>query len=246
MSIEVKKLVKSYGDIEVLKNLNLEIETNSVTTLIGPSGSGKSTFLRCLNYLEKPDSGILSIDDNLFDFAKISKSEIKHLQSKSAMVFQNYNLFKNKTALENVIEGLVVAKGVPLKEAEQKGCKLLERVGLLHKANNYPVTLSGGEQQRVGIARALAVNPSILLFDEPTSALDPEKVSEVLDVIREIVADKLATIILVTHEMEFAKEISDKVYFMEKGLVVESGSPDKIFTNASEDRTRQFLKHFHK
>lgn len=242
MGVLVEKLTKSFANTEVLKGISLEIPEESVTTIIGPSGSGKSTFLRCLNFLETPDSGYITFGNEKFDLKNITKTDIKKIQSYSAMVFQHYNLFKNKTALENVTEGLIIGKNVDKVEAESKGRDLLDRVGLSHRYDNYPVTLSGGEQQRVGIARALAVNPELLLFDEPTSALDPEKVGEVLDVIREVVKTSSATIIIVTHEMDFAKEISDQVYFMDQGQVVEHGSPEEIFGSPQEIRTQEFLK----
>lgn len=246
MSIEIQNLVKSFDDLMILKNISLEIPTGSVTTIIGPSGSGKSTFLRCLNFLEKPDSGTLKMEGKAYNLENISKQQIKEIRANSAMVFQHYNLFKNKTALENVIEGLITAQNVPKEKAIEEGEKLLNRVGLLHRSANYPSTLSGGEQQRVGIARALAVKPKILLFDEPTSALDPEKVSEVLDVIREIVSMKSSTIIIVTHEMEFAREVSDQVYFMAEGVVVEKGTPHQIFDTPQEERTKSFLRSVYK
>lgn len=239
--INIKNLKKRFDNLEVLKDFNLSIEKGEVVVIIGPSGSGKSTFLRCLNYLETPDDGIIEIDDVSVNALNASKDAIHKLRKCTAMVFQSYNLFKNKTALENISEPLIVAQKINKNEAIEKAKELLKVVGLYEKKNSYPSTLSGGQQQRIGIARAMAVNPKMILFDEPTSALDPELVGEVLNVIRDL-AKKHMTMIIVTHEMAFAREVADRVIFMDNGYVVEQGTPEEIFTNAKEERTKKFLK----
>lgn len=244
MPIEVKHLEKSFGKNQVLKDISFNLENGGVLSIIGPSGSGKSTLLRCLNYLEKPDRGIISINDISVDAESVTDKEIRNLRSKSTMVFQNYNLFVNKTVLENVTEGLILTKKMPRKQAEEMSKQLLTNVGLDHRFNSYPITLSGGEKQRVGIARAQAMDPELMLFDEPTSALDPEKVSEVLDSIKKITLSSSAMIVIVTHEMAFAKEVSDKIIFMDKGYIIEEGSPEEIFNQTKEERTHQFLRGF--
>lgn len=216
--------------------------TGEVVAVIGPSGSGKSTLLRCLNYLEQPNAGVIRIGDVSVDTSKASKKSIANLRKQTSMVFQHYNLFKNKTVLENVTYALEVAQGFSKEAAKEKGMTLLEKVGLADKADKYPVTLSGGQQQRVGIARAVAVNPQVILFDEPTSSLDPEWVSEVLQVISNIAREEQATMIIVTHEMNFAKEVADKVVFMSDGYIVESGKPEDVLENPQHERTIQFLK----
>ena len=212
-----------------------------MVVIIGPSGSGKTTFLRCLNFLERADKGYLKIGDQQVDFEKVSKKEILDIRKKTAMVFQQYALFSNRTALENVIEGLVIARKVPKKEAAEKGRDLLAKVGLEGKEDHYPHELSGGQQQRVGIARALALNPEVILFDEPTSALDPELVGETLEVIKDV-AQSGSTLVIVTHEMQFAYEVADRVIFMENGNIVEQGTPEEVFDNTQEERTQNFLK----
>ncbi len=239
--IKVTNLVKKYNDHVVLNHINLEVKEGEVLAIIGPSGSGKSTLLRCLNFLEKPDSGVIEIGNVRIDTNNYTSKDIDVLRQQTAMVFQHYNLFKNKTALENIIESLVINKKLRLKNAKELGKKLLGQVGLLEKAAQYPITLSGGQQQRVSIARALAVNPHAILFDEPTSSLDPELVIEVLQVIRSI-AEQNTTMIIVTHEMAFAREVADKILFMVEGNIVEFGTPEQIFTNPQNPRTKQFLK----
>ena len=239
--IKVTNLVKKYNDHVVLNHINLEVKEGEVLAIIGPSGSGKSTLLRCLNFLEKPDSGVIEIGNVRIDTNNYTSKDIDVLRQQTAMVFQHYNLFKNKTALENIIESLVINKKLSLKNAKELGKKLLGQVGLLEKAAQYPITLSGGQQQRVSIARALAVNPHAILFDEPTSSLDPELVIEVLQVIRSI-AEQNTTMIIVTHEMAFAREVADKILFMVEGNIVEFGIPEQIFTNPQNPRTKQFLK----
>ncbi|CAM5211617.1 L-cystine transport system ATP-binding protein OS=Ureibacillus acetophenoni OX=614649 GN=SAMN05877842_108150 PE=4 SV=1 [Ureibacillus acetophenoni] len=239
--IKINQLKKSFNDLEVLKDINFEVKRGEVLSIIGPSGSGKSTLLRCLNFLETPNAGTITIDDVTVDASNYKKQDIQQLRKQSAMVFQNYNLFKNKTALQNVTELLIVTKKIPKAEAEEIGMKYLTQVGLKEKANNYPATLSGGQQQRVSIARALALNPSVILFDEPTSSLDPELVSEVLQVIRQI-AVKDTTMIIVTHEMDFAREVSDNVIFMADGYIVEEGHPSELFGNPKHPRTKSFIQ----
>lgn len=239
--LKAEHIRKSFGNAEVLKDINLSVEKGSVVSILGPSGTGKTTFLRCLNYLEKPDAGKLTISDVSVDFSHISKKEIQNLRRKSTMVFQQFNLFRNKTVLENVTEGLIYGYGKPKKEALEIAMKELERVHMADYAKMYPSELSGGMQQRVGIARALAPRPDVILFDEPTSALDPELVGEVLDTIASV-ATLGITMIIVTHEMHFAKEVSSKVVFMSDGRVVEEGSPDDIFVHPKEEKTRQFLQ----
>ena len=238
--INIKNLKKSFNNLEVLKGVDLSVEKGEVVVIIGPSGSGKSTFLRCINYLETPDEGNIQIGDISVNALAAKKEDVKKLRNSTAMVFQNYNLFKNKTALENIIEPLIVNKKINKKEAEEKAEELITIVGLQDKKNNYPSTLSGGQQQRIGIARAMAVNPEVILFDEPTSALDPELVGEVLNVIRDL-AKKHMTMIIVTHEMAFAREVADRVIFMDKGNVIEVGTPQDIFTKPKEERTKKFL-----
>ncbi len=239
--LKAEHIRKSFGNVEVLKDINLSVEKGSVVSILGPSGTGKTTFLRCLNYLEKPDAGKVTIEDGSWDFAHISKKGIQRLRRKSTMVFQQFNLFRNKTVLENVTEGLIYGYGKPKKEAVEIAMKELERVHMADYAKMYPSELSGGMQQRVGIARALAPRPDVILFDEPTSALDPELVGEVLDTIASV-ATLGITMIIVTHEMHFAQEVSSKVVFMSHGEVVEEGSPDEIFVHPKEEKTRQFLQ----
>ena len=232
---------KSFDKIEVLKGISLNVEKGSVTAIIGPSGAGKTTLLRCINFLEKADSGTLDFDDIHINLEKVSKKTMLEIRRKTAFVFQNYNLFSNMTALENVMEGLVTARKVPKSEAKDRAFAALEKVGLKDKADFYPSALSGGQQQRVGIARAIAVNPEVILFDEPTSALDPELTGEVLNVIRQLAAEG-TTMVIVTHEMSFARDTANRVIFMDKGMIVEEGSASKIFTSPEENRTRQFLQ----
>lgn len=239
--IKINNLKKSFGNDEILKGINLELKKGEVVVIIGPSGSGKSTFLRCLNYLETPTSGEIQIGDLKVETDKVSKKDIHKLRAKSAMVFQNYNLFNNKTVIENVTEALIVVKKIDKKEANKIAVEALKKVGLLEKKDVYPKTLSGGQKQRVSIARAIALNPEVILFDEPTSALDPELVSEVLAVIKDLSKEHM-TMIIVTHEMRFAKDVGDRIVFMENGVVVEEGAPEDIFTKPKKDRTREFLR----
>ena len=239
--LKLTNVHKSFDKTEVLKGISLDVEKGSVTAIIGPSGAGKTTLLRCINFLEKADSGQLDFDDLHLDLEKVSKKTMLEIRRKTAFVFQNYNLFANMTALENVMEGLVTARKIPKAEAKDRALKALEKVGLRDKANFYPSSLSGGQQQRVGIARAIAVNPEVILFDEPTSALDPELTGEVLNVIKQLAVEG-TTMVIVTHEMAFARDTADRVIFMDKGLIVEEGSASEIFTSPKEARTRQFLQ----
>jgi len=239
--LTISHLHKSFNNVAVLKDISLEIEQGQVVAIIGPSGSGKSTLLRCINLLEKPDSGIIQIADTRIDAEKLTSKDETALRAHTGMVFQHYNLFKNKTALENITEALIIGKKMPVVEARKVGMALLERVGLQHKADSYPAMLSGGQQQRVAIARALAVKPKVILFDEPTSALDPELVHEVLQVIRSIV-DNQTTLVLVTHEMSFARDVANRVIFMADGVIVEDNTAEAFFTQPQHERTRKFLQ----
>jgi L-cystine transport system ATP-binding protein len=239
--IYLKGITKSFNKQPVLKGISLEIERGEVVTILGPSGSGKTTLLRCLNFLEKPDSGIVQIGDVRVNSEEATKKDVLSLRKQSAMVFQHYNLFAHKTVLENVMEGLIVAKKFKKQDARKQSEHVLNKVGLTDKLHYYPSQLSGGQQQRVGIARALALNPEVILFDEPTSALDPELVGDVLSVIKAIAQEGI-TMVVVTHEMSFAREVADRVLFMDGGIIVEEGTPLEIFHAAKEDRTRQFLQ----
>ena len=235
---------KSFDSNSVFEGFELAVPTGSVTAIIGPSGSGKSTFLRALNALEVADSGVIRIGDVELDFgAKVSHDQVSRLRAKTAMVFQNYNLFANLTALENVALGLIRVQKLGKQDAHAHAIEVLESVGLAGKEHAYPFQLSGGQQQRVGIARALALNPEVLLFDEPTSALDPELVGEVLDVIRALAA-KGRTMVLVTHEIAFAHKVADQVVFIDQGRIVELGSPAQILENPQQPRTREFLARY--
>ncbi len=246
--LTVKDLYKSYGESAVLKGINLHIDKGEVVAVIGPSGSGKTTMLRCISFLEKADSGNLRFeccpDDpgktEVYDMHGASNAEIKRLRSHMGMVFQSFNLFQNKTALGNVTEGLVVGRRTNRADAHKIAERCLAKVGLAEKINYYPGELSGGQQQRVAIARALALEPDIILFDEPTSALDPELTREVLDTILKLAGDG-TTMLVVTHEMSFAREAASRIVFMENGLIVEEGSAAQIFDAPKEDRTKEFL-----
>ncbi|WP_139492435.1 amino acid ABC transporter ATP-binding protein [Brevibacillus dissolubilis] len=239
--IKVNHLMKNFGDLQVLKDINLEIGKGQVVVIIGPSGSGKTTLLRCLNLLEVPTKGSVQIGDLNLDFSgPVSKKQMPQLRKRTGMVFQSYNLFPHMTAIQNVMEGPVTVKGEDKQKAYQKAKQLLTKVGLADKLDFYPFQLSGGQQQRVGIARAMAMDPDVLLFDEPTSALDPELVGEVLKVMKELAVEGM-TMVVVTHEMNFAREVADEVIFMDQGVIVERNTPDELFTNPQHDRTRQFL-----
>lgn len=239
--ISIKNLHKYFGQLEVLKGIDLEVEKGKVVVIIGPSGSGKTTMLRCINVLEKPTNGLISIGNKSLDFSKnVSKKEIAAFRRLTGMVFQSYNLFPHKTALENVMEGPIIVKGENKTTASKKAQTLLQKVGLGDKIDYYPSQLSGGQQQRVGIARALAMEPEVMLFDEPTSALDPELVGEVLKVMKDLKQEGM-TMIVVTHEMRFARDAADEVIFMDGGVIVERNQPEEFFTNPKEERTRRFL-----
>ncbi|MBN2979800.1 MULTISPECIES: amino acid ABC transporter ATP-binding protein [Cohnella] len=239
--IELTEVRKTFGKQEVLKGINLKVEKGEVVVIVGPSGSGKTTLLRCINYLEKPTSGEVAVSGSRVSAGRAQRKEVLELRRKTTMVFQQYNLFRHKTALENVMEGLVVVRRLPKAEARERSVRLLEKVGLGAKLDAYPSQLSGGQQQRVGIARALAPEPDAILLDEPTSALDPELVGEVLDVIRKIAREGI-TMIVVTHEMSFAQDVASRVVFMDRGAIVEEGTPAELFARPKEERTKQFLK----
>lgn len=239
--IYLKGIKKTFNKLPVLKGINLKIEKGEVVTILGPSGSGKTTLLRCLNFLETPDTGIVQIGNIQVLTEKATRKEKLAIRKQTAMVFQHYNLFAHKTVLENVMEGLITAKKIKKKEAKYQSEQVLAKVGLSDKLHHYPSQLSGGQQQRVGIARALALNPEVILFDEPTSALDPELVGDVLSVIKAIAQEGI-TMVVVTHEMTFAREVSDRVLFMDEGVIVEEGTPLEIFHAPREERTRRFLQ----
>ena len=241
--ITIRDVHKRYGEHDVLNGIDLDIPHAATVTVIGPSGSGKSTLLRVIDVLEHADKGTIDFGDGPVDLATRDKATIRDIRSRIGFVFQNYNLFANKTALQNVTEPLVYAQGKSRKEAETIGREQLDRVGLADFADRYPSTLSGGQQQRVGIARAIAAKPELLLLDEPTSALDPEMVGGVLEVIRQLASDGM-TMLMVTHEMRFAREASDHVVFFEHGTIVEQGSASDIFDHPSQPRTAEFLQSF--
>lgn len=239
--LRIKDVHKSFGQNEILKGVDIDIQKGDVVVVLGPSGSGKTTLLRCINFLEKADAGELFLDDLHLNLNKASKKEIHGVRQKVAFVFQNYNLFQHKTALENVMEGLVIGRKIPKKKAEEIAKSALDKVGLGDKYEAYPIQLSGGQQQRVGIARAVSLSPDIILFDEPTSALDPEWVGEVLSVMKEI-AEEGTTMLVVTHEMNFAKDVASKVVFMDQGVIVEEGTAEEIFMHPKKERTQRFLR----
>ena len=232
---------KVISELPVLRGVDLTVEKGDVVAILGPSGSGKTTLLRCLNFLETADAGQLVFDGESFDLAHASRADIARLRKKTAFVFQNYNLVRNKTALQNVTEGLIVARKLPKEQADEIGMKMLAKVGLADRADYYPRQLSGGQQQRVAIARALAADPEIIYFDEPTSALDPELTGEVLSVMRQL-AEEGMTMLVVTHEMGFARNVSSKTVFMENGVVVEQAPSQQFFASPKEERTRAFLR----
>jgi L-cystine transport system ATP-binding protein len=240
--IKIENLHKQFGDLEVLKGIDLTIERGKTAVIIGPSGSGKTTLLRCLNLLEIPNKGTVSIEDKTIEFTnrKLKNQEIMSIRKKTGMVFQNYNLFPHLTAIENIMEGQVIVLKRSKVEARKRALDLLEKVGLKERADMYPHQLSGGQQQRIGIARAMAMNPDVLLFDEPTSALDPELVGEVLRVMKDL-AEEGMTMVVVTHEMSFAQNVADQVIFMDQGVVAEKGTPKEVFEETQNPRTLQFL-----
>ncbi|GHU98902.1 arginine ABC transporter ATP-binding protein [Spirochaetia bacterium] len=241
--IEITGIKKSFGDNQVLKGFDFSVAEGEVVAVIGPSGSGKTTLLRCINFLEKADEGSIRIDDLSAEFKNVSNKTKIALRRKTAMVFQNYALFLNKTAIQNVTEGLIVSKKIDKERAYAIARDILIKVGLSDKFDSKPFELSGGQQQRVGIARALALNPKVILFDEPTSALDPEKVNEILDVIKQVVKTGM-TMVIVTHEMQFAYEVATRVVFMDEGEIVEQGPPNEVFNRPKSERTKQFLLRF--
>ena len=234
--IDIENLRKSFGDVEVLKGIDLTIKEKEVVVIIGPSGSGKSTLLRCMNYLEEPTSGEVSVDGIVLD----GEANINKVREEVGMVFQRFNLFPHMTVLQNIMLAPIKVRHVAKQEAEETARKLLARVGLADKADAYPSQLSGGQQQRVAIARALAMKPKVMLFDEPTSALDPEMVGEVLDVMRKL-AEEGMTMVIVTHEMGFAREVGDRLLFVDDGRIIEQGDPKEVFEHPKEERTRLFL-----
>ena len=238
--LQVEHIAKTFGERQVLEDVNLQVNQGDVVVILGPSGSGKTTFLRCLNHLEKADSGRLTLAGKTYDLAKLSKKDILEIRQKTAFVFQHYNLFANKTALENILEGLIVARKAPKEEALKRAEAALEKVGLLAYKDYYPSQLSGGQQQRIGIARAIAVKPEVILLDEPTSALDPELVGDVLDVLKQL-AKEGVTMVVVTHEMGFARDVANHVIFMDGGKIVEENNAHDFFSRPKEERTKQFL-----
>lgn len=242
-TFKIRNIHKQFGSNKVLNGIDMDVEKGEVVVLLGPSGSGKTTFLRCLNFLENADKGILTLGGVATNIEKAKKQDILQHQRKTAMVFQNYALFQNKTAKDNIVLPLVLAQKKSKADANKMAMALLEQVGLADRADFYPSQMSGGQQQRIGIARALALHPEVILFDEPTSALDPELVGQTLNLIRDI-ADTGATMVLVTHEMKFAYEVADKVVFMENGYIVEQGTPQEVFEQTKEERTKAFLSRF--
>ena len=239
--IQIRNLHKSFGKLEVLKGIDLDIQDGETVAIIGPSGAGKSTLLRCINYLEEPQIGTITIDGESYDYETMTAKTAWKLRQKSSMVFQNYNLFQHRTVLENITDPLNYAKKMNKEDAKRKAVELLQMVGLEEKAGQYPRKLSGGQQQRVGIARAMAVEPKVILFDEPTSSLDPELVKEVLRDIKRL-SDQKQTMVIVTHEMQFAKLISDKIVFLDDAVIQEEGSTKELFENSENVRLRNFLQ----
>lgn len=240
--VKAEGVRKAFGDNKVLNGVSFEVAKGSATTIIGPSGSGKTTLLRALNALDVPDAGVIRVGDVEIDFSKpVAKDQLRKYRAQSGFVFQSHNLFPHKTVLQNVTEGPIVVQKRPRDEAEAEAVELLDQVGLVAKKDQYPFQLSGGQQQRVGIARALALKPKVVLFDEPTSALDPELVGEVLSVIRDLAVEGW-TLVIVTHEIQFARQVSDQVLFTDHGVILEKGPPSEVIGNPKEERTRQFLE----
>ena len=239
--LQIRNLRKSFGDLQVLKSIDLDVNKGDVVAILGPSGSGKTTMLRCLNFLEKPDGGTMLFDDQRVDLARVTHAEANALRRRTGFVFQSYNLFANKTALQNVTEGLIIARKMPRRRAEEIARAALVKVGMDDRADYYPSQLSGGQQQRVAIARAMAADPEILYFDEPTSALDPELTGEVLAVMRQL-AREGRTMLVVTHEMDFARHVANRVVFMEQGVIVEQNTAEAFFNDPQQPRTQEFLQ----
>lgn len=238
--LELRNVKKSFGKLNVLKDVSLKVNDGETIVILGPSGSGKTTLLRSINFLEKADAGMMNIDGEEFDLHRASKKQILGVRRKTAFVFQNYGLFEHKTALQNIMEGLVVVQKKSKAQAQKEAEEALRWVGLLDRKDYYPSQLSGGQQQRIGIARAMALKPEVILFDEPTSALDPELVGETLALMKEV-AKTGVSMVVVTHEMAFAEEVADKVILMDEGVIVEEGTAQEIFYEAKEERTRKFL-----
>ena len=238
--LEIKDIHKSFGNLNVLNGMDLTVNKGDVIAILGPSGSGKTTLLRCINYLETADAGTMIFNGKSYDLSNTSKKDVAQLRKHTGVVFQNYNLFANKTALQNVTLGLTVARNVSKEEANVIGMQMLEKVGMKDRASHYPSQLSGGQQQRVAIARALATNPDIIYFDEPTSALDPEMVGEVLELMKQLARDGM-TMVVVTHEMGFAKEVGTRVLFVDEGKVKEQAEPEEFFEHPKDERLKEFL-----
>lgn len=238
--LEIRNLRKAFGDLQVLKGIDLDVNKGDVVAILGASGSGKTTMLRCLNFLEKADDGTMTFDGQRVELAHMTRTQVNALRRRTGFVFQNYNLFANKTALQNVTEGLIVARKMPRRQADEIARAALVRVGMADRADYYPNQLSGGQQQRVAIARAMAVDPEIIYFDEPTSALDPELTGEVLAVMRSL-AEEGRTMLVVTHEMGFAREVSNRVIFIDDGRIQEDESPQELFSNPKHPRLKAFL-----
>lgn len=241
--LTLNNIHKEYDGKKILKGIDLNVSEGETISIIGPSGSGKTTLLRCINLLEIPDEGTMAIDNTIFDSSNYTQNDVLTIRRKTSMVFQQYALFLNKTALENITDSLIITRGVNKKNAIEKGEQLLSQFGLLEHKEKYPYQLSGGQQQRVGIARAIALEPKIILFDEPTSALDPELIGEILDIIKQV--SKMGiTMVIVTHEMKFAYDISDRIIFIDQGNILESGSPEEVMVHSKFDRTKEFLDNF--
>lgn len=241
--LQVRNLKKSFGTLEVLKGVDLDVNKGDVVAILGSSGSGKTTMLRCLNFLERADAGTMLFDEKQLELHSASRADINTLRRRTGFVFQNYNLFANKTALQNVTEGLIIARKMPRAQAEEIGRAALVEVGMEDRADSYPSQLSGGQQQRVAIARAIAADPEIIYFDEPTSALDPELTGEVLAVMRKL-AQEGRTMLVVTHEMDFARHAANRVIFMDGGVIVEQNDAETFFTNPAQPRTQEFLQNY--
>ena len=243
--LQIRNLRKSFGNLQVLKSIDLDVNKGDVVAILGPSGSGKTTMLRCLNFLEKSDGGTMLFDDQRVDLARVTHAEANALRRRTGFVFQSYNLFANKTALQNVTEGLIIARKMPRRRAEEIARAALVKVGMDDRADYYPSQLSGGQQQRVAIARAMAADPEIIYFDEPTSALDPELTGEVLAVMRSL-AGEGRTMLVVTHEMDFARHAANRVVFMEQGVIVEQNTAEAFFNDPQQPRTKEFLQTYKK
>ena len=243
--IHIENLHKKFGELEVLKGVDLDVQNGEVVSIVGPSGTGKSTLLRCINYLERPEKGIIDVDGFRIDAEHHSRKDVYTLRKHSSMIFQNFNLISNKTVLENIMLGPIVVQKKSKEEARAAAEEILHKIGLSDKINAKPSTLSGGQQQRVAIARAIAIGANVMLFDEPTSALDPSLVGEVLNLIRDLAQTHQRTMLIVTHEMQFAHTISDRIVYMDAGVIVEQGSPEEFFNHPKEEKTKQFLKFYH-